>query len=429
MWSEGQPNNIGYQQQYHGGLPAGYDNRKRFREPDEDASRLRYSSGGHAIPRERQAAPYNNYPQGGYQPHYDRGASFPPPPPPPPSSTPSQSIPPAYHPQQYSHHSQQPSQQQQQPQQQRYVSQPYVSVPLPEGPVTVNSRPLEGPGTYRDYSETKKLELALRGLFVLESFRGHEKDAIAAGGNIVPSFWNRYWAQFSEQFADFEQPVKRCLTAHQSSNRLTPGMVEGKLNRRRVVVKLPPVFAALSSEVFSEAIATLRRIAVQFGAIEHSNNSHDEFRVQFSTGTSALAFTALLRSTSPAIIFPQLTNLVRMTDSWMQVLLVEQRLSKPGGDAPTQLVLGNRLDIPTVFVNALFREWLDATDVQVMTMERLGVPPGVAAPQEPYFLISFPSYESAKYALHTLQRPLLEVFRATLAFDGDVNLMRVGLSL
>lgn len=228
--------------------------------------------------------------------------------------------------------------------------------------------------------------------------------------------WNDYWAAFSEQVSTHEEAVQTAIREQESASGQEMGSGPGKLNRRSVIVKIPPPFSVESFLSPMQLQQHVLHVATMFGTIESCRLQHDEIRLQFTMSNAAIHFASFVRTMDAGVMFPKQliggTGPQRLGGARVHVFLLEQRppVVLPG-DAPhlpqkhcTRLILGKKVDIPSIFLNALFRDLFEADHIEY---------------QSGSFVISFATYELCKYALHTLQQSLRQVFGLTLGYHDQ----------
>ena len=206
------------------------------------------------------------------------------------------------------------------------------------------------------FRETRKAQLLRRGVLNLDSAAALAQDVTSGGsgggGSIDTEKWNQFWGLYfdvaGEMFEEITSLIRR-----------------DSVVQRRVVLKNGPRNVP---QIFS--------LAQTFGAIEHVQVGRDETKVQFTTVLASILF----------------RNHVEHDKAFAcdRVFTVK---TVPFGK---RLVLGRDIDIPSAYVEAIFRDLFEASRIDY-------VPGG-------YFVMDFKTDTAAAVALHMLQLPFRKTF-------------------
>ena len=232
-----------------------------------------------------------------------------------------------------------------------------------------------------------------RGQFVIPSFLPDSPHTSSSTGHVDIARWNKYWEQFSEKASDHEAAVKKTLLIEETSAGTQNGAGEGRVNRRRIVVKLSQALP----------INKIIHVALEYGAQENVIVRSDEMSLQFTTSTAALTFMSVIKTFArnfygadnangvPPTATPDGQVMAFPTDAW-QVR---------NSESSNVLVLGSNVSLPPMYIDALFVQLYDAKRTENVNGS---------------YVITFEGYSEARYALHSLQTSLYFVFGLTLQF-------------
>jgi hypothetical protein len=283
------------------------------------------------------------------------------------------------------------------------------------------------PEQYDNFLAKRNLLDMQQGTFVLAPFVPSSPPEKSSSGTVTVDLdlWNNYWADFSDQIASHEEAVQAFLQTQESVNGQEMGAGAGKINRRSVIVKIP---SPLTLDAFlsqSNLFRHITHVAAGFGVLEYCRIQQDEVRLQFTTSTAAVLFSSFARSLDSSVLFPSnflVPSAARGVPlARLHVFLLEQRppLSNQHHgptSSPThcrRLILGKKLDIPSVFLNALFRDLFEAENIEYQNGGS--------------FVLTFPSYQLCKYALHMLQPSFRLVFGLSLGYFDQKDVQNLDL--
>jgi hypothetical protein len=264
----------------------------------------------------------------------------------------------------------------------------------------------------------------LQGTFLLSHYipKPPPSSPVAANATITIDLdlWNNYWGEFSEHFSAHDEAIQAALQLQNTASGQEMGAGQGKLNRRGVIVKFP----SLSLDSFKSPVELqqhILRLATKFGVVEFCRVQHDEIRIQFTISSAAIEFASFARSLEASVMFPShlllhsnhsITHRSHPTAGGgvggrVHVFLLDHRPPLAGAATAstqqycTKLILGKRLDIPSMFLNALFRDLFEADHIEY---------------QNGSFVVAFSSHSLCRYALHVLQQSFRQVFGLTLGY-------------
>jgi hypothetical protein len=191
--------------------------------------------------------------------------------------------------------------------------------------------------------------------------------------DVDPQLWNEYFVALTSQTADLENDIERYLLREQSSP------------KRKVTVKVAPPIAR--GGVFPAAMNEILRLALASGVVESVTSKPAEHSITFTSSESAAIFATLWRAHSGV------PSSVLVTD-----------VGKGSSGEGKVLVLGYGINIPSMFISALF-------------CDLYGAQSSIYSPAERKFVITFSDAFEARYALHTLQVPMARNLKLSLTYE------------
>jgi hypothetical protein len=284
------------------------------------------------------------------------------------------------------------------------------------------------PEQYDEFLASRPLGNLLQGTFLLSHFIPKPPPSSPpVGANVTKTItidldlWNNYWGEFSEHFSAHDEAIQAALQLQSTASGQEMGAGQGKLNRRGVIVKFPSLLSLDSFTSPVELQQHILRLATKFGVVEFCRVQHDEIRIQFTISSAAIEFASFARSLEASVMFPthlllhnnhSITHRSHPTAGGgvggrVHVFLLDHRPPLAGAATAstqqycTKLILGKRLDIPSMFLNALFRDLFEADHIEY---------------QNGSFVVAFSSHSLCKYALHVLQQSFRQVFGLTLGY-------------
>lgn len=304
-----------------------------------------------------------------------------------------------------------------------------TTAPQPPPPPALLKLLTVRPEQYDEFLNSRALSSLVQGTFVLPQHIPASPPPInAATITIDLDLWNNYWGDFSEHFSAHDDAIQNALRDQNKASGQEMGAGVGKLNRRGVIVKFPT--SSPGQQFVKDSFASpndllqqhMLRLATKFGVVEFCRVQHDEIRIQFTISSAAIEFASFVRSLDASAAFPShlLQHRPHSTASGrVHVFLLDHRpplanttptnSSSSNGHQQqqqqlplcTKLILGKRLDIPSMFLNALFRDLFEADHIEY---------------QSGSFVVAFATHALCKYALHVLQQSFRQVFGLTLGY-------------